>query len=100
MIKKAFILGFIFLFPIMDFAQQSTKKKQKISIYLKFGAGLYWDISKVAEDYWWSGSEEAPAPVVNGQQIWIEGGIRLKDGLIVTARMMHVTLEQKYLANN
>jgi len=96
MIKKAFILGIIFLFPFMAFAQQSPKKKQKINIYLKFGAGLYWDISRVAQDYWWSGSDDEPAPVVNGQQIWIEGGIRLNDGLIITARIMHVTLEHYY----
>jgi len=97
MIKKILILGFIFLFPFMAFAQQSPKKKQKIHGYLKFGDGLYWDISKVAFDYWWQGSDEDPAPVVNGQQIWIEGGIRLNDGLIITARIMHVTLERKYV---
>ncbi len=97
MIKKTLILGMIFLFPFMAFAQQSPKKKHKIHGYLKFGDGLYWDISKVAEDYWWYGSVEAPAPVVNGQQIWIEGGIRLNDGLIVTAQIMHVTLERKYV---
>lgn len=97
MIKKTLILGLIFLFPLLSFAQQKQQKRQKINGYLKFGDGLYWDISKVAEDWWWSGSETAPAPVVNGQQIWIEGGIRLNDGLIVTARIMHVTLERKYV---
>ncbi len=95
MIKKALVLGMIFLLPFMVFAQQKQQKRQRG--YLKFGDGLYWDISKVAEDYWWSGSVTAPAPIVNGQQIWIEGGIRLNDGLIVTARIMHVTLERKYV---
>jgi len=95
--KKTLILGIVFLLPFMVFAQQSPKKSKKIYGYLKFGDGLYWDISKVAEDYWWSGSQTEPAPVVNGQQIWIEGGIRLNDGLIVTAQIMHATLERKYV---
>ncbi len=97
MIKKTLILGMIFLFPLLSFAQQKQQERQKINGYLKFGDGLYGDISKVAEDFWWSGSVVAPAPVVSGQQIWIEGGIRLNDGLIVTARIMHVTLERKYV---
>ena len=79
--KKALILGFIFLFPVMVFAQQSPKKKQKISGYLKFGGGLYWDISKLEPIYY----AEVANSTVNGQQIWIEGGIRLHGGLIATA---------------
>jgi len=92
MIKKALILGMIFLLPFMVFAQQKQQKRQKINGYLKFGDGLYWDIYGVGSDFY-----AGPAvPTVNSQQIWIEGGIRLNDGLIVTAGIMHVTLEQKY----
>ncbi|GMT44278.1 MAG: hypothetical protein IEMM0006_0110 [bacterium] len=88
--KKALILGMIFLFPLVSVAQQQPLKKQKINVYLKFGDGLYLDISNKWSDYY----ADRVAPTVNGQQIWIEGGIRLNDGLIVTAGMMHVTLER------
>ena len=98
--KKPLLLGIIFLFSVTAFAQQKPQKKQKIQGYLKFGAGLYWDISRVAQDYKWQGSDIDPAPVVNGQQIWIEGGIRLNDGLIITAGIMHVTLEHYYSASS
>jgi len=92
MIKKTLILGMIFLLPFMAFAQQGPKKSQKIHGYLKFGDGLYWDIYGVGSDFY-----AGPAvPTVNGQQIWIEGGIKLNDGLIVTAGIMHVSLKQKY----
>ena len=92
MIKKIFLLGFIFFFPFIAFAQQTQQKRQKTNVYLKFGTGLYWDINGVGSDYY-SGSA---VPAVNGPQIWIEGGIRLNDGLVVTAGIMYVTLKQKY----
>jgi len=92
MIKKTFLLGFIFLFPFIAFAQQTQQKKQKTNVYLKFGTGLYWDICGVGSDYY-----RGPAvPAVLGPQIWIEGGIRLNDGLVVTAGIMYVTLKRKY----
>ncbi len=64
MIKKIILWGLIFLFPLVSFAQ---KKKQKITGYLKFGSGLYWDISKVVAIYYCG----PVVPTVNGQQIWI-----------------------------
>lgn len=96
MIKKTLILGMIFLFPLMVFAQQQPLKKQKINGYLKFGDGLYLDISNGWSDYY----ADRVAPTVNGQQMWIEGGIRLHDGLIITAGMMHVTLERRVDLSN
>ncbi len=95
MMKKIIIWGFVLLLPLISFGQQ--QKKKKITGYLKFGAGMYWDISKVALDYYWPGTDVSPAPIVSGPQLWIEGGIRLNDGLILTARIMHVTLERKYV---
>ena len=92
MIKKTFLLGFIFLFPFIAFAQQTQQKIQKTNVYLKFGTGLYWDIYGVGTDYY-----SGPAvPAVTGPQIWLEGGIRLNDGLVITAGVMYVTLKQKY----
>ena len=93
MMKKTLIIGFIFLFPLMVFAQQQQQKKQKISGYLKFGDGLYRDISKLEPIYY----AEVANSTVNGQQIWIEGGIRLHGGLIATAGIMHVNLERHYV---
>ncbi len=96
MIKKTLILGMIFLFPLVSVAQQQPLKKQKISYYLKFGDGLYLDISNEWSDYY----ADRVAPMVNGQQMWIEGGIRLNDGLIITAGIMHVTLERRVDLSN
>jgi len=93
MIKKTLIIGLTLLFPIIAFAQQSPKKKNKIHGYMKFGDGFYWDISKLEPIYY----AEIANSTVNGQQIWIEGGIRLHNGLIVTAGVMHVTLERHYV---
>ncbi len=90
MIKKTILWSLIMLLPLISFGQQ--KQKKKITGYLKFGAGVYWDISKVGLDYY----ADRVVPVVDGQQIWIEGGIRLNDGLIITAGIMHVTLERQY----
>ncbi len=96
MIKKTLLLGMIFLFSLVSVAQQQSLKKQKISCYLKFGDGLYLDISNRWSDYY----ADRDAPMENGQQIWIEGGIRLNDGLVISAGVMHVTLDRTVSLSN
>ncbi|VAW26237.1 hypothetical protein MNBD_BACTEROID07-936 [hydrothermal vent metagenome] len=96
MIKKTLLLGMIFLFPLVSVAQQKPLTKQKISFYLKFGGGLYLDIGNGWSNYY----ADRDAPTVNGQQIWIEGGIRLNDGLVITAGVMHVTLDRRVGLSN
>jgi len=95
MIKKIIFWGFIFLLPLVSFAQQPKKQRA----YIKFGTGLYWDIGMAPyiNNFKDPVTELTPKPVVRGQDIWFEGGIRLNDGLIFSAKMLYVPLKRKYL---
>ncbi len=95
MIKKIIFWGFIFLLPLVSFAQQPKKQRA----YVKFGAGMYWDIGMAPyiNNFKDPVTGLTPKPVVRGQDIWFEGGIRLNDGLIFSAKMLYVPLKRKYL---
>ena len=102
MIKKTLILGIIFLLPFMIFAQKPTTPKTKYvkkRAYVAFGTGVYWDTGMVGfvNNFKDSGTGLTPKPVVRGQDFWFEGGIRLNDGLIFSAKMLYVPLKRKYL---
>ncbi len=92
--KKTILWCFILLLPIVSFGQQ--KKKKKITGYLKFGAGLYWDISQAGPTYGFQGVIK-PKPTILGPQIWIEGSIKLNDGLWITSGIMRTILERQYV---
>ena len=95
MIKKIILWSLIILFPLVSFAQKSKVKRA----YIKFGTGLYWDIglAPYVNNFKDMVTGLTPKPVVRGQDIWFEGGYRLNDGLIFSAKMLYVPLKRKYL---
>ena len=96
MSKKTNLLVMIFLLPFIAFSQQKQSKSLKNNGYLKFGVGLYSDVS----NSWLGYYPDRDVPTVNGQQIWAEGGIILHNGLVVSAGIMHVTLDRSVFGLN
>lgn len=102
MIKKAVYCGLLILFPLFTFAQKQDApqiKTVKKRAYVAFGTGIYWEmgLAKYVNNFKDPVTGLTPKPVVSGQNIWFEGGIRLNDGLIFSAKMMYVPLKRKYL---
>mgnify|MGYP000258251075 CR=1 FL=1 len=95
MIKKIVFWTFILLLPVVAFAQKTNKQRA----YIKFGTGLYWDIGMAPyiNNFKDPVTGLTPKPVIRSQDIWFEGGIRLNDGLIFSAKMLYVPLKRKYL---
>jgi len=38
-----------------------------------------------------------PKAIVSGEPIWLEGAVKLNNGMFVTANIMYVSLNRKYL---
>jgi len=93
--KKTILWSIILLLPLLSMSQ-STKKARG---FLKFGTGLYLDISelsyaKIDADPF---SHILPQTMVPGQTLWIEGGYKLSNNLILTANVMFASLKRKYI---
>ncbi len=103
MSNKILFLVFFLLFPFFSFAQTPSANKTKPvkkRAYVAFGTGIYWDTGlnkKYLDNFKDSGTGLTPKLVVSGQDFWFEGGIRLNNGLIFSAKMMYVPLKRKYL---
>jgi len=84
--KKIIIWSIILIFPLLSLGQNTMEKKG----FVKFGTGLYIDISyfhdhKTYKDPF---SGLSPQAVVPGKTIWIEGGYKLNNGLIISGAAM------------
>ncbi len=103
MISKKVLWGLIVLFPLFSFAQKEKTtlktKSVKKRAYVAFGTGVYWDtgLAGYVDNFKDNVTGLTPKPVVSGQDFWFEGGIRLNNGLIFSAKMMYVPLKRKYL---
>ncbi len=95
MIKKIILWGLILMFPLVSLAQKQKKQRA----FVKFGTGVYWDIGLAGhiENFKDPVTGLTPKPVVRGRDVWFEAGIRLNDGLIISAKMLNVPLKRKYL---
>ncbi len=85
--KKAIWWIVIFLLPL--WVQGQNKKSNKKG-YVKFGTGLYLDISYLKDHKTYKDpySGLSPQAVVPGKTIWIEGGYKLNNGLILFGNAM------------
>jgi hypothetical protein len=100
--NKILLWGVFLLIPFFSLAQMPSANKTnpvKKRAYAAFGTGVYWDtgLKGYVDNFKDNITGLTPKPVVRGQDIWIEGGIRLNDGLIFSAKMMYVPLKRKYL---
>jgi len=95
MMKKTILWSIILILPLLSFGQNTKKAKG----FLKFGTGMYLDLSylfhyKTYKDPF---SGIPPEALVPGKTLWIEGGYRLSNDLIVTANVMFVSVKRKYI---
>ncbi len=84
---------FILLLPLHSFSQNTKKMKG----FLKFGTGVYLDISRLS-DYKTSKDVNtglSPQAVVPGKTIWVEGGYNFNNGLFVSAGVMYELTKRK-----
>ena len=89
MIKKAvFLWSIVILIPLL-MQGQNAKTKTKRG-FVKFGTGLYLDISELSDYKTYKDpiSGLSPTAVVPGKTLWIEGGYKLNNGLILSAGAM------------
>ncbi len=84
--KATFLWVIMIMIPIFMQGQNNKTKRG----YIKFGTGLYLDISRLSDHktYKDTYSGLSPQAVVPGKTIWIEGGYRLNNGLILSASGM------------
>ena len=97
MIKKAvFLWSIVILIPLL-MQVQNAKTKTKRG-FIKFGTGLYLDISGlyVYKTYKDPISGLSPTAVAPGKTLWIEGGYKLNNGLILSAGAMWELTNGKY----
>ena len=84
---KNILLGCIFLMLPVLMQGQNVKEKKG---FVKFGTGLYLDISRLSDHKTYQDpfSGLSPQAVVPGKTIWIEGGYKLNNGLIISGAAM------------
>ncbi len=89
MIKKTIFLWSIVILTPLLMQGQNTKTKTKRG-FVKFGTGLYLDISELSDYKTYKDplSGLSPTAVVPGKTLWIEGGYKLNNGLILSAGAM------------
>jgi len=92
--KYILLVSFILLFTLTAFAQNKESKG-----YLKFGTGIYWDISRwgVVDNFADPNTGLKPKATVSGQPLWLEGAVKLNNGMFVSANILYVSLNRKYL---
>lgn len=91
--KITVLSSFLLLLSLLSFGQSTKKLKG----FLKFGTGVYLDISRLS-DYKTSKDENtglSPQAVVPGKAIWIEGGYNFNNGLFVSAGVMYELTKRK-----
>ena len=92
--KKSILLYVLLLIPISNVNAQLIKEPRG---FLKFGTGYYLDVSRAFDDYQDSTSGISPEKTVGGKTIWIEGGYKLPNNIIVSAHVMFASLKREYI---
>lgn len=84
---------------MLFFAFMAFSQTKKTKGYLKFGTGIYWDISRLGfvDNFADLSTGLKPKAIVSGEPIWLEGAVKLNNGMFVTANIMYVSLNRKYL---
>lgn len=91
--KKIILFTVLFFFVDSIFSQE--KKEAKWT--LKFAPGYYLDVSRAFDNYVDPLTGMIPEKTVGGKAIWIEGGYKLPNKIIVGGYIMYASLKNKYM---
>ena len=88
----------LMIFTLIIISYNATAQDRKGgNSFIKFGYGYFLDISNAFYDYKDPNSGLSPEKTVGGKALWVEGGYKLPNNIIVSANIMFASSKRQYI---
>lgn len=92
--KKTTLITLLFSISIFNATAQEQKETKG---FLKFGSGVYLDVSSAFYDYKDPFSGISHDKTILGQTLWVEGGYKLPNNILLSINIMNAIFKDKYI---